>query len=720
MGEMDVRTALRVGLDRGSVRLGPAAAAWLAAIPCAAVTALAVLVLGPPASRLLFPTPDIAFLAGERQAITPEPLENARYLILLAGPVLMAAVVLWASTRRIVVPRRSLRAGVAVVQLALVAFALACLVAQHEERWGYAYFNWTTLAVALLLAAAAVVAVRVAPADARARAQTALRDGPRRRRALLGVAAIATAIWLLPAVDTEASIRWAFMAHDAQFHFDETFAALNGLTPLVDFNAQYASLLPYLIALAMRTFEPTFLVFTIAACTLSLLALLCVYDVIRRAAGSAAVALALYLPFMATSLFYIGGIPLIRFTPGAYFPMFPLRYGGAYAVAWLLARHLDRAHRRSWPVFLAAGFAVLNNVEFGVAAFGATIGALLTTARPWSARRLLQLASAAAAGLAGAIALYSLFTLVRAGALPHPERLTQFARLYGVAGYSVAPIAGVLGLPLVIFGTHVAAIVTATTRTCTDASNRVLTGMLMWAGLFGLGSATYYVARSSASILPMLFSAWALSLLLLAIAVLQRMAAQPTRLPGAASVAVLFAAGLTVCSLAQAPAPWQQISRVREQPALIGLRSTRWIPPSHDPTIRAFVSSVAGGPRQFVGRHGAPVAIFTTMGHRLADAYGVVDVVPYTGPESIHTREQLADALDALRTAGGNTALVPFAQVRRMKNELTRRGFAILTHSGLRRLGLQTPTVPADTVILGGLTKWVDMRHVPAAVLAGA
>jgi len=278
----------------------------------------------------------------------------------------------------------------------------------------------------------------------------------------------------------------------------------------------------------------------------------------------------------------------------------------------------------------------------------------------------------------------------------------------------------VLGLPLAMFGTHVAAIVIATTRTCRDESNRVLTAMLMWAGLFGLGSATYYVARSSASILPMLFSAWALSLALLAIAVLHHMAAQPTRLPSAASVAVLFAVGLTVCSLAQAPPPWRQISRVRERPALIGLRSTRWIAPSHDPTIRAFVSSLADGPRRFVVRRGAPVAIFTTMGHRLADAYGVVDVVPYTGPESIHTREQLADALEALRTAGGNTALVPLAQVRRVGDELVRRGFAVLTHSGLRRLDARTRTMPADTVVLGGLTKWVDLRHIHADALRSA
>ncbi|HET6448933.1 MAG TPA: hypothetical protein VFG31_07460 [Conexibacter sp.] len=696
---------------RESVRLDAVAVAWLAAVPCAAITALAVLVLGPPASRVLFPPPHLVFLPGE--TVTPEPLENARYLLALAGPVLLAATVLWASRRQIVVPRLWARIGVAAAQLALVALVVACLVTQHEERWGYSYFNWTTLAAAGMLTAAFVLAIR--SAQVRDWLRTALRDTPRRRLVLLGVAALVTALWLLPAVNSEASIRWAFLDHDTEFHFDETFAVLNGLTPLANFNAQYASLLPYLIALSMRTFEPTLLVFTITACTLSVLVLLSVYGVLRRAAGNAPVAFALFLPFMATSLFYIGGLLLIRFTPGVYFPMFPLRYGGAYLLAWLVARHLDRGDRRTWPIFLVAGFAVLNNFEFGVAAFGATIGALLVSAVPLSRQRLLNLAGAAAAGAAGAVAFYSIVTLARAGTLPQLWRLAQFARLYGAAGFSVAPIPAVIGLPLVLFGTHAAAIATATVRRVRSEPNRVLTGMLMWAGLFGLGSATYYVARSSASILPMLFSAWALSLTLLAVVVLRRMVERPARMPGTASLAVLFGVGLLTCSLAQAPVPWQQIRRVREKPATIALMPARWTPPSSDPAIRRFVSSLADGPGRFAVRHGAPVAIFTTMGHRLADAYGIVNVLPYTGPESIHTREQLDDTLDALRDAGGNTALVPTEHVRRLREELLRRGFAVLTQNGLRRPARNE--LPHGTIVVEELTKWVDTHHLSAGAL---
>jgi hypothetical protein len=52
-------------------------------------------------------------------------------------------------------------------------------------------------------------------------------------------------------------------------------------------------------------------------------------------------------------------------------------------------------------------------------------------------------------------------------------------------------------------------------------------------------------------------------------------------------------------------------------------------------------------------RPGEPVAILTAAGHRLAVLAGVSDVSPYTGMESMPTREQLAETLRLLRRSGG-------------------------------------------------------------------
>lgn len=714
MGEVVSKgTAPGVVAQRESARLEPGTLAWLAAVPCALLTALAVLVLGLPLSELLFPAQHVVFLPGDPQRLTPEPIESTRYLIALAGPVLLGGVIVAASRRRPMLPARLTDIGTAAAQGLLAATVFVCLLAQRRPRWGYDYFNATTLAVAAVMTLAIVLALR--SAVLRAHGARLLRETRRRRIALLLTAAAFTAIWLLPAVNSGASIQWAFLDYDTQFPFDETFAVLNGLTPLADFNTQYASLLPYAMALAMRAFGPTLLVFTIAACMLSLLALLAVYDVLRRSARSATLAFALFLPLVATSLFIVGGISLIRFTPGAYFPMFPLRYGGPYLLACLLARHVERSRRRTWPLLAIAGLVLINNFEFGVAAFGATIGALLTTA-PLRRRSVLRLAGAAAAGVGLAGALYSLVALARSGSVPDFLRLAEFARFYGVAGYSVAPMPGVLGLPLVIYGTHAAAIVTAIVRVRSREPNRVATAMLMWAGLFGLGAAAYYVARSNAAMLPMMFSAWGLTLALLAIVVLQR-AAAAARIPSIASIVVLFGVGLMTCSLAQLPSPPAQIERIQKRPAEVELMPARWEAPSQAPEVRRFVSSLADGPRRFVVRDGAPVAVFTTLGHRVADAYDVVDVVPYTGPRSIHTREQLDETLDALAEAGGNTALLPVESFEQLHAGLSRRGFAVLTHGGLRVLPADATAPPADTVVIDELTKWVDTRHLHAAAL---
>src|SRR5205085_10393646 len=111
------------------------------------------------------------------------------------------------------------------------------------------------------------------------------------------------------------------------------------------------------------------------------------------------------------------------------FGTFPLRYAGPFLLMWLLARQLDGASpRRLWPVFLAAGVVVLNNVDFGVPALGATIAALL-----WARGRKLVAqpvgpAIEAAAGLVGAVALTTVLTLATAGSLPHLDLLIRISR----------------------------------------------------------------------------------------------------------------------------------------------------------------------------------------------------------------------------------------------------------------------------------------------------
>jgi len=713
-----------------------ALAAWACALPCAALATAAILVLGPPLGRLLLPADPGAYsFLPDVLEIHPEPTENARYLIALCAPLLCALAIAAAPRWMPRLQASAIALGAIGAQAVLAAVVLASIVAQYRMRFGLVYtrglsppftqryFSPATLAIAALLTAATASALR--SPGIRRRAAAALAGEHRRRTLLLtAVAVVATALWVLHAVHTDAEIGAA--QQDVRYHLgftlDETFAVLDGRTPLVNFTAQYGSLWPCAIALPMLAFGKTVLAFTTALCTISALALLATFGVLRRAARSAAVALLLYLPLLATSLFMIGGTLRNRSSVGSYYGALPLRYGLPLLLAWLTARRLD--HERStaagaWALFAVAGITVLNNPDFGLAALGATLAALLWAGGRSTRAAAGRLATTAAAGLATACALVTLLALARTGALPQPARLFDYARVYGVGGFAQMPIPGVLGVHLLVYLTFVAAILAATVRALRGARNRVLTGMLAWSGVFGLGAGTYYVGRSHPDSLVYLFPAWSLALALLTLLAIGELARPRLRATALGALIALFGFGVCACSLAQTPTPWEQLSRLQAP-----FEPTEAVPdpdplaPSRNPAVRRFVASLADGTDRFVVKRGAPVAILLTTGHRVADAYGVVDVTPYTGIESLYTVQRIDATVAALRAAGGNTAILPDPLDPSVLTVLGRDGFELLTPRGLR------PYVPGRTRPLalpwpeGAVIKMVDAQHLHPRALA--
>jgi hypothetical protein len=716
-----------------------ATAAWLCALPLAAIVTVAILLLGPPAGDLLPHDPGVTMLPTSAAGTYDESTEHARYLIAALAPFLLALATWWFLERQPPLEARAVAIARTCAQATLAALLVACIAAQYQTRYGpiytriegvsirERYFNPATLTVAAVSAALLTLAVRSAPL--RTRAAALLRETPLRRWAALAGAVFLTGVWLLHAVNSDASISsvlWPVRYH-LEFTLDEAFAVTNGLTPLVDYSAQYSSLWPFLEALVLAAFGKTVLVFTIAMCTLTAVALVAVFGVLRRVTRSSLAALLLYVPFLATSLFSIGEASVNRGSFGNYFGIFPLRYAGPYLVGWLAARHLDRRGRTlsAWLLFTAAGLALINNADFGVAAVVAAAAACLWGAPQWDRRSLLTLLGSVAAGLATALALVALLTLLRAGELPQLGRIVEYARIYGAAGYAMLPLPGALGLHTAIYLTYVGAIGTATVRALRGAQNRVLTGMLAWTGVFGLGSGMYYVGRSQAEALRTTFSAWALALALLTYVVLRRLAAHPNRRPSIAAVAVLCGFGIAICSVVQIPMPWSQLQRID---AGISPGTARYPNPLRPPTdarTRRFIATVADGPSRFVYRRGAPVAVLITTGHQLADAYGIANVSPYTGADSIHTTQQVDAVVTALRRAGGNTVVLPatFDQSNDGTNLITtdpgiiavlgRHGFALVTRRGLQPYDEQRGLRGAAVLPWHGgtLVKLVDMQN---------
>jgi len=655
---LGVRAGTRAVVPARTV-VAPAELAWLLALPGAIVLLAAIVLLGPPLGRLLFPTLHIAFwnTGITTLAVRPEPTEQGRYVVAIAGPVALSALLLALRGRPLPLRAGAVAALAQAGQVLLAAFAATALVAQYRVVYDASYsgtapfrrvyFTPATLVVSALLTVGAIVLLR--REALLARIGRLARETDRRRWIALALAVAFVGLWLLTAINTEGSFGLSNdgVRGNVTFWLDEAYAVLDHRAPLVNFHAQYSQLWPYLSAGVMWLVGPSFGAYVAVMVTATGLCMLAVYATLRRVVRSSLLGLALFGPFLATSFFMELGPLSNRYGPSNLFSMFPMRYGGPYALAWLISRHLEGLRpRRGAPLFLLAGIVIFNNVEFGLPAFAATLAALLwSDERPWRTR-VSTLAREAALGLLGALVLVALLTLAVAGSLPHLSYLFTFSRLWGLGGVTMLPMP-TLGFHLAIYATFAAALVLATVRALGGAEQRVLTGLLAWSGVFGLGAGSYFAGRSHPEVLISLFSAWALALALLLVVVVRAVRARPGRRPTAAEVALLVGCALAACSLAQTPLPWPQIERIGRSAPTNELQA---------PATRAFIA------RSDASR-GEHVLILAPMGHRVAYELGLVNVAPYVSMISMPAVRQLAESLDALRAAGGTRIFAALNQI---------------------------------------------------------
>ncbi|HEU4704020.1 MAG TPA: hypothetical protein VFS37_16175 [Conexibacter sp.] len=657
-----VRDATAAVEDARPRRLDAGAVAWLGAIPCGLLIAGAILVLGPPLGRLLpQAAPAGAYWPGQPRA--PEPVEHARYAIALLGPLLLAGLVLLASARPPLLSARLARSGTALGGLALFALLALCLLAQNSlvlhanvpPAQPIRFFTPATLAAAAAIALLIAAGARRGPATLRA----LMRREPRAVHVVcFALAAALTATWLLTALNTETTIGNPPGNDLIPWDMAETFAILDGRTPLADFRSQYSQLWPYVGAVALAALGTTIGVWTATMAAISGLALLAVYAVFRRIVRSAVLALALYAPVLATGFFIQNTPDGHPYSLAGIFSAWPLRYAGPYLLAWLIARHCDgAAPRRAWLLFAAAGLVAVNNPEFGLGAFAGAVLALGCVRRVASPRAAARLLGDVAAGTTLALALVALLTFARSGSLPQFGHVLEFSRLYGTDGWFIQPMAPI-GLHVAMYVTFGAALVAGLVRAVRGGEEAALTAMLAWIGPFGLAAGSYFVGASNPLTLVTLFSVWFFALALLLVAVVRAVAAT-RRLPTLPELAVLFGFGLAVCSLPQIPAPWREVERLR-RPGPPVYRQAEALP-----EFRRLV------------RPGEKVAILMPLGHRIAYDLGVTNVSPYSGPAAMPTKRQLRVTIEAMRREGARRAFVDGNQHPHLIGGLQRAGFAV-------------------------------------------
>ena len=674
------RRAEAVRPQRGLAALDPAVAAWLAAVPVALVTLLAILLLGPPLGDTLLPAPSARFFPSVRVGVHPEPTEQARYLIALTAPLLLAALTL-RLTRR---PPQRLDAAAAAglargVEWLAVAVLVGCFVVQRilppQGRRGappIVYFTLPSVVAAVAIAAGIAIAVRSTVVRAAWTRWTA--DSRAKQVGAALVVLVALAVTLLPSINTDGSLAHEVegVIYHLQFTYDESVAVLAGRSPLGDFATQYSALWPYALAGGMSIFGASVGAFTGLMTALIGVTLLALYDIVRRVARNSVAALLLFLPLLATCALKLHGPDVNRFSLVTYYGVLPLRYAGPFLLAWLTARHLDGARpRRLWPLFLWGGLVILNNTDFGIAAVGATCAALVWARALPDSRSWRRGALEALAGLAGAFALVTVLLLARTGEPPHLGLLTRYAHLFVVDGFAMLPMRPVVGFATVIYLTHVAGIGVATVRALRRAPDRLMTGLLAWSGIFGLGAGSYYVGHSLSEVLIYTFPCWGLMIVLLTVLTLRAAAAAPaatvagaaSRWPSPAQLAVLCGFGLLCCSLAQTSPPWLQLQRIaRSGPPVFA-----------QPIGQRFVAANA--------QPGERVLIMSGLGHRIAINLRLHDYERFTGARSIFTSDQLEESLAQLRAAGGTKVFVLLLEAFPGLAEALERDYALRARS---------------------------------------
>ncbi len=651
---------------------------WLLLVVGAGVLIAGALLVGVPVGDALFRGQRLHPFPAYAPEVMPKPAQFGRFAIAILVTFATAGAIL-------ALPRTKAFAGVRALgraaPFAIAAGQLAALAvavwAWRGQNTGINYltpvqFHLRELVVAILIAAALTLSVT------RGWLKWMGSHSDRRGSVIwAGAAMLITALWLLPALYRSLNLAHALPGvwYPLQFTFDDLVSVLDGRTPLVNYDPQYASLLPFVAEPFFKVFGTSVGTFTAVMCALSLLSFMCIERSLAMIARDERTAFVLYVPLLAISLFTILQTGDERYFMANYYAVIPIRYIGPYVIFWCTMRHLNGSQpRRPTLLFVLATLVAINNSEFGVPALGGCFLALASghlVPRAGAVLRLRRLLRQLLVGLIGAILLVSAFVVLRSGSLPQFSRLTRFEQIYGITGFNDLPTP-TAGLHIIIFMTFAASLILAALRIRAAHPDRLLTGGLVFSGTFGMGAGSYYMGRSHPQVLTALFSVWGLATVLLCLVALENLTDPERRrqlwpwrsLPVAAALVLL---GLFVTTAEQFPAPWTQWQRLTSD--------------SH-----ALVINTAPATRFVRGatRHGEDVVLLTGLGHLIARDAGVVDVSPYSHPDGIVTYEQLDDVFAALRAAHGGTIFVGAVQPEVVQT-LEARGFHVVAqdHSSM-------------------------------------
>lgn len=631
--------------------LTAAEVAWIALLPCALVGLAAIVFLGPPIGHALFAPGSDVLWPPEWWVTTarPEPEKQGRFIVAVLAPLLLVLAIVAGARRRIALAPRT-TAALSLMGHALVLTIVAIALREQHPAYTASDEVFPALVPTIfdrgrVVVAALIVLITLAVhrrSDVAARFASLVRETRARRLAAAAIAAAFAAIWVLKAVTTD-DLGLGVVSLNLPWTLNDSVAVLDGRTPLVDYHPIYAKLLPYVTAGVLSVLGTTALAYTAFMALLSGLALMACYAVFRRVTRSSLLALGLFVPFVATSditlPIEIGSDAGLDTSPMMLAALWPMRYGGAYLLAWLVARHLDGGRpRHAVALFLLGGLLAIDSLDFGMGAVGATAAALLCARAP-APREVLRLVGSAAAGGLGAVVVVAAITLARTGQLPDFGLLLEWPRIFTRLGWFAMPLP-TWDLHVAIYATFVAAVAAAVVRLVRRADDVLLTGMLAWSGTFGLLIGGYFVGRPDAIKLTGILSAWSFALSMLTIVCVRSLTARAWR-PAIPHLLVLLGFALSLCSVSMISPPNEQIARLTDSTA----ESTYlW-------TAKQFIAERT--------QPGETVVVLAPMSYAITRDLGLRNVAPYGFMNAIVAQSQMARLLDTLREKHVRAVFIP-------------------------------------------------------------
>ena len=307
---------------------------------------------------------------------------------------------------------------------------------------------------------------------------------------------------------------------------------------------------------------------------------------------------------------------------------------------------------------------LLNNPDFGMPAFAATLVALLVDA-PRAVARARSAGSRwrPRSDCSAALALVALLTLAAAGSLPHLVLPLHVPETVGRRRRDDAADADARLPPRALRDVRGRARARDRARV-RGAEQRALTAMLAWSAVFGLGASSYFAGRSHPEVLISLFSAW----MLVAGAAGDRRGARARgarRPPADASPRLARAVRLRARGL---------LARADADAVVADRPHRRHAGPPNSPIQRFDARRFVAAPARTPGER---VLILIPMGHRIAYELGLVNVAPYVSMISMPAVEQLDEALAMLRSEGGRRVFAYLGQVTpEQQQAIQEAGFA--------------------------------------------